>query len=168
MRTKGFTLIELLVVVAIIGLLGAVVVAGMTNARLNAQDTSVKQQMAQLRTILSQEFGDTGSYANIKTGGGWWASGASCTQSQFTGTYANQAKQICDALVKAAGTGCASNCVYFRTTNPTGNDRYSIMAYLPGASKRAGSARYLCMGSSGKTNVSTGLTWTEEGCYQNP
>jgi hypothetical protein len=41
------------------------------------------------------------------------------------------------------------------------------MVYLPGESAKAGSARWLCVGSSGATSISTG-GWTEAGCYSNP
>lgn len=163
---RAFTLIELLVVVAIISLMSAVVISALAVARGKAQDAAVQRQMTELRTIFARELNDTGSYAALKAGGGWWSAAATC--STMTGTYGAEAQRVCTQLVRATGNACGSNCVYFRTTNPNTTDRFSIMAYLPGASQQAGSARYLCMGSSGSVSISTGSTWTEAGCYQNP
>lgn len=180
-RTKGFTLIELLVVVGIIGLMSSLVLAAMTLARSKAQDAAVQREMTELRTLMAREMSDTGSYKNLKDGGGWKGAGGTCTvgslSTQLKGTYANDAKKVCDALVKATA-GCTTNCVYFQQSVPTTagggitqadvDSRFSIMAYLPGASRLAGSARYLCMGSSGSVSISNGATFTEAGCWQNP
>ncbi len=166
---RGFTLIELLLVIAIIGILSSVVLSSIQVARLKGQDAAVYQEVAQLRNLMEQERTNSGSYSSLKAGGAWKAAGTSCSAASFSGQFASQAASVCTKLVAATGSSCGANCVYFQTTGPVNSaEKYSIMAYLPYTSTKFGSARYICMGSSGNQSISDGAAWTEDGCYQNP
>jgi type IV pilus assembly protein PilA len=63
---KGFTLIELLVVIAIIGILSAVVLASLNNARAKGQDAAVKSNLSGARAQAELFYnGNNNSYAGV-------------------------------------------------------------------------------------------------------
>jgi prepilin-type N-terminal cleavage/methylation domain-containing protein len=64
LKTRGFTLIELLVVIAIIGILAAVVLANMGDARKQAEVSVAKQQLNQLHIGIFKLHMDTGRGPN--------------------------------------------------------------------------------------------------------
>lgn len=63
---RGFTLIELLVVIAIIGILAAVVIGSLNDARSGGQDASVQQSVANIRSQAELIYnGDNYTYTNV-------------------------------------------------------------------------------------------------------
>ncbi len=61
-QKKGFTLIELLVVIAIIGILSAIGIAALGNARGKARDSKRKADLASVRTAMALYFDDFNQY----------------------------------------------------------------------------------------------------------
>jgi len=61
-NNRGFTLIELLVVIAVIGILAAVVLASLNNARSKARDTKRIAELKQLQVALELYRNDNGDY----------------------------------------------------------------------------------------------------------
>lgn len=60
---RGFTLIELLVVIAIIGILAAVVLASLSDARSGGQNASIQQTMASMRTQAEVYYNNAGNFS---------------------------------------------------------------------------------------------------------
>ena len=64
---KGFTLIELLVVVAIMGMLAALAVVSLNNARQRARDARRVSDIKQIQTALELYFLDNATYPATDT-----------------------------------------------------------------------------------------------------
>ena len=61
-RKEGFTLIELLVVISIIGLLSSVVLAALSDARIQAKNAHIKTELMQLRNVFELLRNSDGTY----------------------------------------------------------------------------------------------------------
>ena len=62
MTKKGFTLIELLVVISIIGILSALILSNLNDARARARDSQKKSELTQLKTALRLYYNDYQKY----------------------------------------------------------------------------------------------------------
>ncbi len=67
---RGFTLVELLVVIAIIGLLSAIVLASLNQARAKGRDARRISDIKQLQLALSLYYDSNGKYPTTIYGGG--------------------------------------------------------------------------------------------------
>lgn len=61
-KEKGFTLIELLVVIAIIGVLAAIILVSLNNARGKARDSRRISEVRQVQNALQLAYNDSNSY----------------------------------------------------------------------------------------------------------
>jgi len=161
---KGFTLIELLVVIGIIGILATVVITATGNARNKGKDAKVKQSLLEFQKLAELEFSLTGSYINLQPN--LWFPANSCNAS-FAGTYATQARKLCNEIVNnASGFYITPNQYKFYAGNSVNlSTRYSLMGALYSGNQSSGD--FFCVGYSGKTPAAV-TTWAQTGCYFNP
>jgi prepilin-type N-terminal cleavage/methylation domain-containing protein len=59
-RQRGFTLIELLIVIGIIALLALIVIPKLMGAVRRSKEASLRENLARVRTAVSQFYADTG------------------------------------------------------------------------------------------------------------
>lgn len=83
---RGFTLIELLVVISIIGVLSALIINNLNDARTRARDAKRKQELSSLKTALRLYYNDNQTYPLT----GSLTAGAAFTSTDGSTIYMNQ------------------------------------------------------------------------------
>lgn len=141
-RSRAFTLIELLVVIAIIGILSAVVLAGLGAAQAQARNAKRVSDLKQLQSALELYATDNGgSYPS--TSNNWWGncSGfSSRSTTGATGYVPNLAPAYISVLPLDPRQEETNKCYVYKSN---GTD-YMLLAYttvegtVPNSLKRPG------------------------------
>jgi prepilin-type N-terminal cleavage/methylation domain-containing protein len=140
-RSRGFTLIELLVVIAIIGILSAVVLASLNQARTKGNDASVQ---ANLSTIMTQAEIYYGNQNPVSYGSASHAIGtcANTANTLFADPTIWRAIQSAQTANGSAEVKCFSN-----------GTAYVVSSQLP--TTLTGTAAYWCVDSTGSSGRET-------------
>jgi prepilin-type N-terminal cleavage/methylation domain-containing protein len=163
---RGFTILELLTVVAIIGLIAAATLSSLTSARGKARDAAIISDMKQLANLMALDYADARTYAGLNgtNNYGWNYTAAHCN-ADFSGAYAENARQLCAHIIQTnGGVGFFSGVNAAAPYNFTTQNYFSFMAYLPGSNT------WYCIGSRGvsATTPQPVDNWLRAGCYSNP
>jgi prepilin-type N-terminal cleavage/methylation domain-containing protein len=146
MLTRGFTLIELLVVIAIIGILAAVVIGSLNDARSGGQDASVKQSVANIRSQAELWYNSNGySYADL------------CAQAPV-GNLLGAAVSVVNGTAYVAGTHGVNTYVALNTPTGAASGRtaacHADETRYVAVSPLASSAQFWCVDSTGTSKQS--------------
>jgi prepilin-type N-terminal cleavage/methylation domain-containing protein len=146
-KQQGFTLIELLVVIAIIGILAALVLVALGNARNKANDARIKSNIGQLRT-LAEVFYD----ANCA---GYDTNTTTCTKS-FATCYATPGTANCAGSIEDSVTALKADLSTAGATSVevvSDLDEFCISSNLKSAT-----GTYVCVDNTGAHIEGVGST----------
>ncbi len=131
-RRQGFTLIELLVVVAIMGLLAALAVVALNNARQRARDARRVADVKQIQTALELYYLDNNEYPNADATSsdidGKCISGNGAIADPCGGTPTYMA--VIPTNPSPKDDGDCGNTSYTYTAVPTGDGDNNISYYI--------------------------------------
>lgn len=139
---KGFTLIELLVVIAIIGILAALVLVALGNAREKANDARIKSNVGQLRTLAEVHYdSNSASYTNF----------GSCA----SGTVANCKGDIDDSITSLRADTTAAGGTLSAVSD---DDSFCVESTLA-----SNSANFVCVDQTGEFKENTASQCAQAG-----
>lgn len=171
---KGFTLLEVLIVCAIIGILAAVVLVMLNNARVKARDSAVIKgvnalmKSATTDSVISKDYTAWGG-RNASNGGGFggvYVANSSqinnCNSGYGSTSDPATARATCRKIIESIGSNVPNNLftgIFWQTGSTVSlNPKFSIMAWLPGAEK------YYCVASDGRTSMISDSTGNDASC----
>jgi len=137
--TRGFTLIELLVVIAIIGILAAVVLGALGDARENGRNASIQSTMNSLRSQMELQFNASGFTYEDQC--------ADASLDAMVTSVQTNGPATSEVLTGALQTDTTYNC----------NDAASTWVASAPLNDVGAGVQYFCVDSNGGAKVTTAL-----------